>query len=623
MASASLFVSPFLWYDVNNESAFEVTRMKTIWRNLNLFWKLFLVFLLCCLIPLILTASLLYDMAIQSHAEASTEFAQAFASQITTDLNRFVQANDQMTQSVLFDNDTLKSIDDKTSPMSARLDHQLELRRMFQRLITLDSGIRGVCILSEQGNFYALEKYGASIDADVLAQQEWLKAAKAGREVLTISPLHDRSYYDREEDRLAISIVRKVYSVQGYFGLLIVDMEPSALVNMSDQFIAARTNYNIHIVVSDSQGGVLYDSDLTSGLKSWKDVSQTQFSAEELDRRDYYVITDNTEDSRLQVAVIFPRSSLLARANRIRSLSLVILMVMTVIVILVAAVISHSITNPIRKLKHGMRQIEEGVYLPISQNAGQDEINSLVRSYNHMVSEMKRLIQDVYLARINQQNAEYLSLQTQINPHMLFNTLESIRMTALMNGDDDAAKMIKLLAQMFRTVLDIDLLHYTVQSEVDYVEKYIELQNMRFSNHYKLSIQIEEECLGQQIIPVIFQPVLENSIKHGDANHTKPMHLLIQGRIEKGYLLFVITDDGKGMSEERLKEIQSQIDAQTPKRLDEINNSIGLKNIAERLRLRYGTEGRLLLRNGEEKGTEVELRIPLKEAKQDDEDSGC
>lgn len=588
--------------------------MITIWRNLNLFWKLFAVFLLCCLIPLILTASLLYDMAIQSHAEASTEFAQAFASQIITDLNRFVQVNDQMTQSVLFDNDTLKSIDDKTSPMSAQLNHQLELRRIFQRLITLDSNIRGVCILSEQGNLYALEKYGATIDVDTLLSQQWLKTIKDNSEVLTVSSLHDRSYYDRDEDKLSISVIRKVYSVQGYFGLLIVDMEPCALVNMSDQFIAARTNYNIHIVVSDSRGGVLYDSDLNSGLKNWKDVEQAQFQADELDRRDYYVITDRTKDSKLQVAVIFPRSSLLARANRIRSLSLLILFVITIVVILVAAFISHSITNPIRKLKHSMKQLEAGVYLPIDQSAGQDEMSRLVRSYNHMVSEMKRLIQDVYLARINQQKAEYLSLQTQINPHMLFNTLESIRMTALMNGDNHTAKMIKLLAQMFRTVLDIDLLHYTVQNEVDYVRKYIELQNMRFANHYMLSIQIQEECLQQQIIPVVFQPILENSIKHGDTNQVEPMHLLIQGRREKDCLLFVITDDGKGMNEERLMKIQSEITFQTSRRLDEINKSIGLKNIAERLRLRYGSQGTLHLRNGEEKGTVVELKIPLKEA---------
>ena len=120
----------------------------------------------------------------------------------------------------------------------------------------------------------------------------------------------------------------------------------------------------------------------------------------------------------------------------------------------------------IRKLQSSMKRLENGNYELIEETVGNDELGSLVKSYNHMVGKMEALLEEIYQAGVRQKNAQFLALRTQINPHFLFNTLESIRIKAILNGDDDVADMVKILAKMFRNVLDSDKKNYTVNDEL-------------------------------------------------------------------------------------------------------------------------------------------------------------
>ena len=151
-----------------------------------------------------------------------------------------------------------------------------------------------------------------------------------------------------------------------------------------------------------------------------------------------------------------------------------------------------------------MKRLEEGNYDLIEESVGNDEIGSLVQSYNHMVVKMKSLIEEVYAAGIRQKNAQFLALRTQINPHFLFNTLESIRIKAILNGDDTVADMVKILAKMFRTVLESDKKNYHVQDEMENIRSYIQLQNIRFDNVITLEEEIEPEIYQAKIMSILF-----------------------------------------------------------------------------------------------------------------------
>lgn len=257
-----------------------------------------------------------------------------------------------------------------------------------------------------------------------------------------------------------------------------------------------------------------------------------------------------------------------------------------------------------------------GNYQVMLTEEGKDEIGSLIASYNHMISKIKVLIEDVYLAEIAQRNAQYLALQTQINPHMLYNTLETIRMNALMQEDDRTADMIKLLSRMLRMTLDRRNSICQVQEEIVYVEAYMKLLEIRYEGRVFLEIDMPDELRNARMLSHVFQPIVENSIEHGFRNRKTPLHVKIWGVFDpNGDVQIFFSDNGCGMNEDRRLEVDRWIvEARAKKQLPEKETgkriSIGLKNIAERIFLHYGTRGKLRIVSSNKTGTVIEIRIP-------------
>ena len=334
---------------------------------------------------------------------------------------------------------------------------------------------------------------------------------------------------------------------------------PSSLIRLNDGFLLARNNYNIKISITDAHNGILYDSDVASGRITW---DEARSSDNPLMKRegDYLTMTSSTKRGGLNINVVIPRSELLFKINKIGYATAVALLVCIMTVVVISSLFSRTITRPIRKMQKQMRQVEQGQYTVLLQKESNDEIGSLIASYNRMVMKIKTLIQDVYLVKIKQKNAKFLALQTQINPHMLYNTLDSIRMKALVNGDEEVAEMIKIFAKMFRNALSKQNAVNLIRDEVDYVENFMKLQNMRFYNVFSLNVDMEERILDAPIIPMVLQPVIENSIEHGFKGHSAPLHIDLKGMItQEQNILLQIRDDGKGMPPGRVEEINALI----------------------------------------------------------------
>jgi two-component system sensor histidine kinase YesM len=339
----------------------------------------------------------------------------------------------------------------------------------------------------------------------------------------------------------------------------------------------------------------------------------------EKNTQDYIVLTNETKRADLEVNVVIPKSSLLFKINKIGYVTAFAIIGCILVVVTISSFFSKMITKPIGKLQKRMRQVEEGEYKELIQKESDDEIGSLVNSYNRMVLKIKTLFEDVYMAEIKQKNARYLALKTQINPHMLYNTLESIRMKALVNGADEVADMIKILAKMFRITLKDSTIPHKIRDEVDYAENYIKLQNMRFHDSFSLKVKLEEKMLEVPIISMVLQPIIENSIEHGLRERGVPLHIIVKGEITSSEdILIQICDDGKGISPDCINEINNRISmAETDKlkleqKEEERQTGIGLKNIAERIKLYYGNKYYLRIVKSSKEGTVIEICIPTK-----------
>ena len=310
-----------------------------------------------------------------------------------------------------------------------------------------------------------------------------------------------------------------------------------------------------------------------------------------------------------------------ARIRNIQGICLMIIALAVLIPGLVIHYFTNYFTGRVNVLRQEMHKASNQDYELIPSFQGNDELTEAFEDLQVMVQNIKEQEAKVYGAQINeqalliqQQRMEFKMLSSQINPHFLYNTLETIRMKAFTAGDREVATAIKLLGKSMRYVLEnTGTAFTTLAAEIAHVENYIQIQKLRFGDRINFEKQIAEDIVMEQyqILPLLLQPVIENAIIHGLEDDEREGHIVlaVYRRItEQGEMLFIdVQDDGGGMDEERLQELRENIEHKDMSR----SKSIGLYNINQRIKLHYGSEYRVHVYSELHKGTTVRLLLPV------------
>lgn len=589
-------------------------------KSMKLHSKLMLSYLAACIFPLLIASSIIYKYSISNLEDASLEFATVFNSQVMTTIDNFIDDYDKLTKSVLVDDSVITrfSNEDKLS-MSDLIDNQLNMKKNMMRLMTLKPDIKSIVLISSKNTIYQYSSSSDNVNQSKLILQPWFEQIRQSGEKLVITQIHDRGYIDNQSDGTAFTVGRVIFNSNGgYAGILLIDLDPTSMIKLNENFLTAKNRYNARFTVKTDEGRIIYDSDVANGKNTWENlIKNDSRELENKNKNGYFLLSNTSGNGKLSVSIEIPRSKLQDKIVKIKYVTFFAVLFCTLFIILVSVLLSYGITKPVSALQKSMKLAEKGEYNLIIQTVSQDEIGDLVASYNNMITKIKTLIEDVYIAQIKQKNAKFLALQTQINPHMLYNTLESIRMKAIVKGEEEVALMIKILSRMFRLMLGKDSNHNTIKNELEYASNYIQLQNIRYNNCFSLDVKMEDEVKNSSIISLVFQPIIENSIKHGFVDYNKPLTILVEGQIiDENDILIRVSDDGAGISEERIREINRLLsEAENDKlKIDSEENkreeSIGLKNIAERIKLHYGDKYYLRMVSGTSAGTIVEIKIP-------------
>lgn len=268
-----------------------------------------------------------------------------------------------------------------------------------------------------------------------------------------------------------------------------------------------------------------------------------------------------------------------------------------------SAVISILITRRIKELTKSVEKMKDGVFGERIEDGGQDEIGILAAVFSDMSIMVKHLIKDIYEKELIRKAAELNLLQEQINPHFLYNVLSSITSMAMRSGNREITDMVDHLALFYRISLNKGKNILSVREEMNLLENYLQIQMVRFGDAIQVSYDLDEELMDCRIIKLILQPIVENAIHHAMKDEKEVLHIGIMLRRERDYMVFVITDDGVGMEEEMVKEINS-----------EIKNAVrgfGLKNVSIRIQLQYGSAYGVKVYSREKKGTQVSIKLPI------------
>ncbi len=258
-----------------------------------------------------------------------------------------------------------------------------------------------------------------------------------------------------------------------------------------------------------------------------------------------------------------------------------------------------------------MKNVQEGDFNVQFQVKYRDEVGQLGNQFNRMIVRIDHLIQDIYVMETKKKEAELHALQSQINPHFMYNTLESIRMAAELNDDQIAADMIAILGKLLR--YSISDLHeeVTLENEILHMRNYVEMLNYRYPNRFRLETEISDDLRTYPIIKLVLQPIVENAIYHGMDDNKPSMRIEMRSERTSQGLWLRITDDGLGMDEETLDRLNRSLAGAEEAAVKRKTGGIGLKNVNERIRLHYGSAYGLKVTSEKGRGTEVILQLPL------------
>lgn len=394
-------------------------------------------------------------------------------------------------------------------------------------------------------------------------------------------------------------------------------------INFRDDFINdhynnIRTGIDGNFIVVDENSIVISSREESQLGQSDEQISEinNRIKENKTDSGSFFYIQNNESKyivytispyTKWRYIVEIPSHSILGKIYEIQNFIMIIILVTIILVFLITIALSDFFYKPLEKLVSAMQQIESRNLKIRIYDKRTDEYSKVYNGFNNMVVELKSLINDLTNEKILKKEAEIKLLQAQINPHFLYNTLESIHSMAKLNRVAEISQMVSALSSFFRTSLssgkDIVLLEEAVKLAVNYLI----IQNIRFKDKISYGINVPQNLLSCRVPKLILQPVVENSIYHGIEKKKGTGTVWISAQIIDDCLQLLVEDDGEGISEKVLKDIQQSIDNDS----FEDSKNFALKNINRQIKLKYGNGYGLVIQSISGTGTRVIITLPV------------
>lgn len=357
------------------------------------------------------------------------------------------------------------------------------------------------------------------------------------------------------------------------------------------------------LYITDQDGKLVFEESRFSGKNQNYDLTYSEF-LEQRDRgsTDYIILCEQSNTTGWTVWLYQP-VGLAGEAMR----PIGVMAGVTILICIFAAVLAYFITSGmvssrIERLTHFMQEVQEGSMDMQMESDDRDEIGMLYRGFGSMMKRIRTLINEVYLSKITQKEAELKALQAQINPHFLYNTLSLINWKALAAGEEDISRMTLALSTFYRTALNRGRNVLQVETELSNTRAYLEIQSMLHDGDFDYEIEAQTEILQCESLNLILQPLVENAIHHGIEEKTDGRgKITVRGWKEDNCVWFMVEDNGVGMEQEVADKI-----------LTMESKGYGVRNVDERIRLCYGEKYAMKVESVVGKGTKMTIHFPAR-----------
>jgi two-component system sensor histidine kinase YesM len=474
-------------------------------------------------------------------------------------------------------------------------------------------GYRGEYIISGQDQ--ALNPFVDPV------RQSWYTAAQNSQGDPVISSSHVQNII-RDRYPWVISFSREIIDpeTRREKGILLVDLNYRIIDSICSSVRLGRRGY---IFIVDRNGDMVYHPQqqlLYGGLKT-EDIRRVinertdYFSGDNEDREKFYSV-ETMYSTGWKVVGVNYRSELVENRESIRRSYALWGLLFLGLSMVISVLLSQRISKPIKELRRSMRAVEQGNFDVTADIHSSNEIGELGMDFNIMVGEIKKLLRRVTLEQEQKRKSELNALQMQINPHFLYNTLDSVIWMAQGGKQQEVIAMSSALARLFRLSISKGKEIIDVASELEHVKNYLTIQKIRYRDRLDYRIEVDDDIKSYKIVKIILQPLVENAIYHGIKNNSVAGTVVISGRrTEKGMDL-VVRDDGAGMDRESLERLRKKLAADGTDTAGEEGpgsrpgSGVGVRNVDERIKLYFGPGYGLEFESLEDAGTTVFIHLP-------------
>ncbi len=487
---------------------------------------------------------------------------------------------------------------------SFTMAEQRVLKGVAERLTKQESRVNYVAFIDLYGHYYLLSNINRGSydffqyyeEHDFLAT-EWSRTAReaGGREVFFGDSVLGGLY---EEGLSLVKYLNNPVNNEP-MGYIVVDLSLSVLER---SFVTGNEGYatNVYMVVDEKRDCQL--------VFAPEDIAHPDELAEAFQNRDSqkkYIFTSvHNETTGWELVNVIERNELSTDSKLIRNTVFFCGGFLVVLSVFLAMAISRTITKPLSQLEQVIEKVGEGER-HITETFDESEVGRIGQKFREMVNTNLELSEYLLNARLKEREAELLLLQAQINPHFLYNTLDSLYCVAIIHGDDQIAEMILALSDNFKLSLNNGERFYAVDEAIRQIENYMKLQNMRFNERFNLHVEVEEAARTKQILTFLLQPFVENALYHGLEPQVGRGNIWVRGWLDGELLMFTIEDDGVGMDD-----------------LSVMERGYGIRNVRERISLHYGEEYGFTVESEKGKGTKITIRLPFDKRGGDDVPAG-
>lgn len=482
------------------------------------------------------------------------------------------------------------------------------LNSSYLYVTQIDKSVVSIVMFDSEGNpLYS--NLGDEIFVPNISDKSWYRAAYTDSNIFHFSSPHTQDiYFGGNKEVITVTKVVDYYD-NGISrnGVLAVELDMSNFIDLSE-----KTNLGEygHIVILNEYNDLIYSSGdvcQTEDCQSLEIANDIIIGGDfvKVDNIDMYVNVNTLQHTRWSIATFINVESINdAKQSAILTLFGAFAIVFAV-TFTASSTISSRISSPLNKLKSHMELFRKGDFHTKVHVTGQKEVVILADAYNLMIDEIRELMNEVLSEQNAKRKTQFKALQNQINPHFLYNTLDSIVWLSENKKNDDVEKMVIALSKFFRISISNETSLISVGEEIEHVKNYLLIQQIRYNKRFTYDFEIDEKFLKTEILKLSLQPLVENAIYHGISPEDEYSRICVKVFEEDGLLKVSVSNEGYGLTDERIQEIYDTLTNKVK------TKSIGLKNVYQRLKLYYGDSADLIISSVPDEETTVTMIFPI------------